>query len=629
MAEDALVRRVKAVEKPRCQAGFEPVRVDRHLDLVGLPDVAHVRPVAEAGARHLDPVLPDPGEQVRLERALLTGERPEVERVEAPVHRPHRVVQDVGGDGAEGAQRARGARHEDGGDAHLAGEEAAHQRARPAEGHQREVTLIDAGPGEDLGEGGVHVRHRDAHDALRRLVHAHAERIGVAADRLLGESGVEAHPAAEKSLGVEKSRDHEGVGERGVHAAAAITSRAGIGAGALRAHLGHADLVDPGDGAAARADRGDAHHRHHDGDAADLLGRAGARAAVLHHRDVRARPAHVESDEVAEPGGPGDVGGPDDAGGRAGQERGHGLPARRRDRHDPAVGLRDVRHRGHGARAERRLEPFEIAPHLRLHVGVEHGERRALVLARLGPHLMGGAHRDAGRRGLGHAPRAPLVGGVAIGVDQADHQPLGALVRQAAGRRGHAGLVEGGVDAAVGPEPLAHLGHAGPRDERLGAAAVHVERVRQPQPLDLQHVAEALGDEEAEPRPRPLDQRVHGDRGAVDGDVDLAQVDAVLAGEGVEAVLHRLGEVGRGGRDLQAGDAVGRRVIEREVGEGAADVDAEPVTPHAVLSLDPRLRRRARVSIAGAEGGRKRSHRVTLRRRNGVRRVNPATSWRR
>ena len=240
-----------------------------------------------------------------------------------------------------------------------------------------------------------------------------------------------------------------------------------------------------------------------------------------------------------------------------------------------------MRHRGHGARAERRLEPLEIAPHLRLHVGVEHGERRALVLARLGPDLVGGAHRDAGRRGLRRGPRAPLVGGIAIGVDQADHQPLGSLVRQAAGRGGHAGLVERGVDAAVGPEPLAHLGHAGPRDERLGAAAVHVERVRQAQPLDLQHVAEALGDEEAEPRPRPLDQRVHGDRGAVDGDVDLAQVDAVLAGEGVEAVLHRLGEVGRGGRDLQAGDAVGRRVIEREVGEGAADVDAEPVTPHA------------------------------------------------
>ena len=181
------------------------------------------------------------------------------------------------------------------------------QRARPAEGHQREVPLIDAGAGEDLGEGGVHVRHRDAHDALRRLVHAHAERIGEAADRLLGERAVEAHPAAEESLGVEESRDHEGVGERGVLAAAPVACRAGIGAGALRAHLGHADLVDPRDGAAARADRGDAHHRHHDGDAADLLGRAVARAAVLDHRDVRARPAHVERDEVPEPGGPGDV----------------------------------------------------------------------------------------------------------------------------------------------------------------------------------------------------------------------------------------------------------------------------------------------------------------------------------
>ncbi len=409
---------------------------------------------------------------------------------------------------------------------------------------------------------------------------AHAEPVREALDRLLGERAVEPHPPAQEAIGVEEAAHEESVGERGVLAAAAVAGRPGTRARALGTHLGHADLVDPGDGAAPRPDGGDAHHRHHHRDTADVFRRAVARAAVLHHRNIRARAAHVERDQVAEAGRGGDVGRPDDPGRRAGQERRHRLRPGRRHRHNAAVGLGHVGDRGHPARGQRRLEALEVPAHLRLHVGVHHRERGALVLARFRPHLVRGGHRHAGRRGLGQGARPALVGRIAVGVDEADHEPLDALRGQPVGGRGHGGLVQRGIDPAVGPEALRDLSDARAGDQRLGTAAVEIERVRQAETLDLEDVPEPLGHQEAEPRAGALDQRVHRDRGAVDHHVDRAGIDALLTREAVEAVLDGPGEVRRRRRHLQAGDVVGLRVVEREIGEGSADVDAEPVTPH-------------------------------------------------
>ncbi len=198
-------RAVERLGGPRARARGQPGGVDHHLDLVGLAHVAHVRAVAERGALHLDGVLANPRGELRLQRPLLARERGQVEGVEPAVHRPHRGVQDVGGDGPEGAERAGRPRDEHGRNPHVAGQQAPHQRARAAEGHQREVARVDPGAREDLAEGGIHVRHRDAHDALRRLVRAHAEPVREAADRLLGERAVEPHPPAEEAVGIEEA----------------------------------------------------------------------------------------------------------------------------------------------------------------------------------------------------------------------------------------------------------------------------------------------------------------------------------------------------------------------------------------------------------------------------------------
>ena len=251
-----------------------------------------------------------------------------------------------------------------------------------------------------------------------------------------------------------------------------------------------------------------AHDRHHHRHAADVLARAHARAPVLDDRHVGAGPADVERDDVRQAGAARDVGGADDAGGRPGQQRRGRLRACGGDGHDAAVRLRDVRHRRGPARGERLLEPFEVALHLGLHVRVEDGQRGALVLARLRPDVGGGGHRNPGSRLLGDGPSLLLVLGPPIRVQQRDHEALDALTAagQVLHRLAHAALVERRVDGAVGAQPLADFGDAGARNQRQGPRAVQIERVRHPQALELEDVAEPVGDEQAEPRAGPLDQ---------------------------------------------------------------------------------------------------------------------------
>ena len=230
---------------------------------------------------------------------------------------------------------------------------------------------------------------------------------------------------------------------------------------------------------------------------------------------------------------------------------------------------------------ERLLEALEVAPDLGLHVGVEHRQRRALVLARLRPDVGREAHGQPGGGLLGDRLRLPLVRGVAVRVQERYDESLDALSGQPLRTVMHGAFVERRVDPAVGPEALAHLGDSRPGHQRQRSSPVEIERVRQPQALQLEDVAEPFGDEQAQPGAGALDQRVHRDRRAVHDGADLAEVDAVLVGQTLKADPDGLGELVRGRGDLQADDLAGLRVEQGEVGERPADVDAEPVARHA------------------------------------------------
>ena len=211
-----------------------------------------------------------------------------------------------------------------------------------------------------------------------------------------------------------------GVGRGGLGAALAVAGRAGIGAGALRADAQHAAVVDPGDRAAARADRDDVEHRRADRQAVDLAFRGERGPSVLHQADVGRGAAHVEGDEVVEARARGLARRADHAGGRTGIERGDGAFAHRLGRQAPAVGLHHREAALEAGVRELGLEAMQVAVDHGLHIGRQQRRRRALEFAELARHLMARRHQHVGQR-LGDQGGEPLlVHGIGIGIEQAD-----------------------------------------------------------------------------------------------------------------------------------------------------------------------------------------------------------------
>ena len=133
-----------------------------------------------------------------------------------------------------------------------------------------------------------------------------------------------------------------GVGDRDLGAALAVAERARVGARRLRADLERALRRQPGDRAAARADRDDVDHR-------DLRGNAPTEPSVVSvgwpsmtTDDVGRRAAAVAGEHPVEPRDLRDQRGAERAGGRAGQHRGDRLVHDLVGRQHAAVGLHHV-----------------------------------------------------------------------------------------------------------------------------------------------------------------------------------------------------------------------------------------------------------------------------------------------
>ena len=100
-----------------------------------------------------------------------------------------------------------------------------------------------------------------------------------------------------------------------------------------------------------------------------------------------------------------------------------------------------------------------------------------------------------------------------------------------------------------------------------------------------------------------LDDRVGGERGAVDDDGDVLGTQARARQDCGHALLDAL--LRRRGRGENLGGGEPPRVLERHVGEGAADVDGYAGTLHQVLALlsyvrtSPTTRTRTRSEFPG------------------------------
>ena len=179
------------------------------------------------------------------------------------------------------------------------------------------------------------------------------------------------------------------------------------------------------------------------------------------------------------------------------------------------------------------------------------------------------AHQLAGRL---------FVVRIGVGVEEADGEGLDAgPVHEAANRLAHALAVQALDHRPVVPDPFADLAAKPPRDQRIRPREPQVEQVVALLEAHVEEVAEPRGHQHPGLRPPPLDDRV-GDEGRAVGDrLDRGHRDVLAVEEGGRPVEHRDRRIGRRGELLVHRDAAALFVEQGEVGERAADVDAEPV----------------------------------------------------
>ena len=232
------------------------------------------------------------------------------------------------------------------------------------------------------------------------------------------------------------------------------------------------------------------------------------------------------------------------------------------------------RHRDAGAvdlAAERR----QVGAHQRQQRCVERRRRRSHVLAELGHHLAGERQVDAGQLLRKQLADAQLVGRIEEREQQHHGDRLHVRVADGGRRCAHRLLVERLDLGALRVQPAAHLEAQLARHDRLWLRRPQVVHRCPHLGADGQHVTEAAVGDQRRPRQPPLDDRVGGNGRAMCEVSDVARLRAAALQQLRQRVhepaldpLRRRGHLG----DLDP--AV--RADDHGVGEGAADVDADP-----------------------------------------------------
>ena len=490
------------------------------------------------------------------------------------VQRAHVVVPHVGEHAAERRRDAGEPRHQHPGDAELAGDGGRVHRPRPAEGEEDElawvVSLLDGdhprrvghlvvGNGEDRGGRVLGTQSERLADGLHD---AGADPFEVRRRQIAGERG-----------GVDAPEHGVGVGYRRGIAAASVADGAGARAGALRADPEQPAGIDPRDAAAARADGVDVDQREvqrHRVRQVLLVGDGGL--AVADEGEIEARASHVAGEHVVEPGRLAEPGRGDGTGGGTGQHRVRRGAARGAGGHHPPVALHQQEPAPESGVGEPPLGGPDVARHQRLHPAVQGGGARALELADLREHLGAGADERVRPQLAGDPGRAPLVGGIRVGVEEVDDERLAARVAERGHRPPELVLVEGNDHPPLRVHALGDVEAELARDQRLEAAG-QAPAVRPGAPAELERVAEPAGGDETALRSLALQDRVGGDGGAVHDGLDGRGGRAARVDSRHEPLGLRAG----GARDLGDPEAAGLPVEGEHVGEGAADVHTDAI----------------------------------------------------
>ncbi len=172
----------------------------------------------------------------------------------------------------------------------------------------------------------------------------------------------------------------------------------------------------------------------------------------------------------------------------------------------------------------------------------------------------------------------PLVDRVGERVEEADGQHVDAGVAQPVAAATSASRSSGVSTAPARVDPLGHLERVLDGRDRVGLLVDHPaeQRPGRPRAGEVQQVAEALRDQQADAGAGAREDGVGGDGRPVQDGRDVGRRAAGDAADLVDAVQHALGLVGRRRRHLRQVHGAARLVVEQEVGERPADVDPEP-----------------------------------------------------
>jgi hypothetical protein len=110
-----------------------------------------------------------------------------------------------------------------------------------------------------------------------------------------------------------------------------------------------------------------------------------------------------------------------------------------------------------------------------------------------------------------------------------------------------------------------------PRDERTGATLVEIARLGAVAAADRIDVFCAARDEQRGARALAFDQRIDGDRGAMDETIDLGEVCATL----MYAVENALGQILRSRQALAVEHLPGSDIDPHQIGEGSTNINCK------------------------------------------------------
>jgi len=585
VAVDALMLGTEALSQCVQVVGGEHARGHVEHELMRLADIVQGR----AACQPQGPVCDQLG--ARLGGQLVVGGVDALHR--RLVERRHReqvgariVVLNVGHQQAESAEQAGAGGHDHPREAHCTRKLGGVQRTGAAEGDKRVVARIAAALHRDRAHCADDVRCPDRIDSVRRIFDRETQRHAhLVVDRLFRLGTHDVLGAAGDDMRIQEAEHGVGVGDGRLAAAQVVAGRTGRGAGAARPDLEQAAGVDVGDAAAARADfgdvdRGDAQHlptfptrlaalAHA---AADVVLERLEPAAVLDQRCLGGGAAHVEGDEIPVAGLARQVGAGEYARRRPRFDDVHRPSARRRGRHDPAVGLHDQNLAAIAELLESALQPTQVALHDRHQIGIDRGRAAALVLADLAQHVGRHADDETGCFGRDDVANRALVCRVRIGVEQAHRERVDPLGGERAQLGPDLRSVEDPDRLAVGGHALVDLAAQMARHQARRFLPGQVEDVALPAAAaDFQHVAEAARGDQADPGAGTFEHRVGCDRRAMNELDNVRGDEAMLC----EHLLHRIDDatgvvVGRGEHlGPQHPAVVGD---DDQVGEGAAGI---------------------------------------------------------